>query len=327
VTLPRFWLEDGRAARALAPLAALYGGITALRRGLYRRGWLARPASPVPVVVVGNLFVGGTGKTPLVAWLVARLQERGWQPGIVARGYGGRAGKGPVAVSADSDPAQAGDEPVLLARRCRVPVFVGSDRPAAVTAAGQAGCDVVVSDDGLQHYRMRRVAEVVVLDADRRLGNRRLLPAGPLREPPDRLATVDMIAVNGAAVPEGDCFFHLRPSAPMAVDGSNRPWPGGAVHAVAGIGHPERFFATLEEAQISVAQRHVFPDHHAFAPEDLAFADERPVVMTEKDAVKCRTQPRAERLWYLPVEVVPGPQLAAATEALIDRLEASEGEP
>ena len=327
MSVPRFWLEGGPVARALAPLAAVYGGVVALRRGLYQRGWLGRPVSPVPVIVVGNLFVGGTGKTPLVAWLVARLREQGWQPGIVARGYGGRAGKGPVTVTAESDPGQVGDEPVLLARRCGVPVRVGADRPAAVRAAWQAGCDVVVSDDGLQHYRMRRAAEIVVLDARRRLGNRRLLPAGPLREPAGRLATVDIVAVNGDAVPEGDSVFRLRPGSPLAVDGSERPWPDGMAHAVAGIGHPERFFASLEEAGIRVAERHVFPDHHAFSPGDFAFVDERPVVMTEKDAVKCRNLPGVDRLWYLPVELVPGAKLSAAVTGLIDRLGTREERP
>nr|WP_242463961.1 tetraacyldisaccharide 4'-kinase [Halorhodospira halophila] len=312
-------------ARALAPLAALYGAGVVLRRGLYQRGWLHRPASPVPVIVVGNLFVGGTGKTPLVAWLVTQLREYGWHPAIVARGYGGRAGKGPVAVTADSDPADSGDEPLLLARRCAVPVFVGSDRPATVQAAYQAGCDVVVSDDGLQHYRMRRDAEIVVLDAHRRLGNRRLLPAGPLREPIGRLAGVDIVAVNGDAVPEGDCVFHLQPGAPRAVDGSQRPWPGGEAHAVAGIGHPERFFASLQEVGIGVAERHVFPDHHAYSSQDLSFADERPIIMTEKDAVKCRDLPQADRLWYLPVELEPGCELTAAVSGLLTRLHAREG--
>jgi len=318
VPVPGLWLRDGAAARALAPLAGCYGAAAALRRRAYERGWLARPDLPLPVIVVGNLFVGGTGKTPFVAWLVERLQARGWSPGVVARGYGGRAGAGPTPVRPSSDPGQVGDEPLLLAGRTRVPVYVGSDRAGAVAAAYGAGCDVVVSDDGLQHYRMRRSTEIVILDAERRLGNRRLLPAGPLREAPSRLREVALVAVNGDPIPESRCAFHLQAGIPQAVDGAQRPWPGGPAHLVAGIGRPEAFFATAAAAGFQAASRHPLPDHHAFRARDLAFEDDRPVLMTEKDAVKARHLPQARRAWYLPAELVPTPALSEAVDGVID---------
>ncbi len=317
--VPRLWLRDGAAARALAPWAGCYGAVTALRRHAYERGWLARPRLPVPVIVVGNLFVGGTGKTPFVAWLVGQLQARGWRPGVVARGYGGRAGVGPVSVGGDSDPAEIGDEPLLLARRTGAPVYVGSDRAGAVAAAHEAGCDVVVSDDGLQHYRMRRSAEIVILDAERRLGNRRLLPAGPLRERPERLREVALVAVNGEPIPESHHAFRLQAGVPQAVDGSPRPWPGGPAHLIAGIGRPAEFFATAAAAGYRAAARHPFPDHHAFRARDLAFQDEHPLLMTEKDAMKARYLPQAQRAWYLPAQLIPSAALGEAVAGLIER--------
>ncbi|WP_338035996.1 tetraacyldisaccharide 4'-kinase [Halorhodospira abdelmalekii] len=311
---PDFWQRNGVSARLLAPLAMLYGGVSAVRRLAFRRGWLKTVAAPVPVIVVGNVSVGGTGKTPFVAWLVARLQAHGYRPGIVARGYGSRAGRGPVAVSTEADPAAVGDEPLLLARRCRVPVRVGADRPAAVAACVEAGCDIVVSDDGLQHYRMGRDLEIVVIDGQHGFGNARLLPAGPLRESPRRLATVDLVVARDAPHPETPYVFRLRPGAPRALDGSRRPWPGGMAYAVAGIGRPQRFFATVREQGIN-AECHAFPDHHPFRASDLDFIDPtRPILMTEKDAVKCRELPQRERIWWLPVAVSAEPALVAALE-------------
>ncbi|MFP4648185.1 MAG: tetraacyldisaccharide 4'-kinase [Halorhodospira sp.] len=325
MSIPRFWLDGGAPAHALAPLAHLYGVASTLRRRAYEKGWWRRPQLPVPVLVVGNLFVGGTGKTPFVVWLVEQLQERGWHPAVVARGYGGRAGKGPIPVHEDEDPTRVGDEPLLLARRTGAPVYVGSDRPAAVMAAHQhTGCDVVVSDDGLQHYRMRRRAEIIILDAQRRLGNGQLLPAGPLREPPSRLCEVDLVAINGDPVAESPCTFQLQPGVPRAVDGSARPWCGGPAHLVAGIGHPERFFATAVGAGYEVAGYHPFPDHHPFRPEELAFGDRVPVLMTEKDSVRSRHLPQASWAWYLPVTLIPSAVLEEVVDGLLANLAVGE---
>ncbi len=323
---PRFWHADkGQAARLLAPLAAVYAGAVSARRWLYRHGWRKAVAPPVPVIVVGNLTVGGTGKTPLVGWLVAQLQERGWSPAVVARGYGGRVGVGPLTVSGASDPAETGDEPVLLARRTGRPVYVGSDRPAAVAAAHQeAGCDIVVSDDGLQHYRMARSAELAVINGARHLGNRRLLPAGPLREPPSRLNEVDLIIFRGEAGPESHCAFALKGKGLIALDGRERPWPGGPAQAVAGIGHPDRFFTALGERGIELRGCYPFPDHHAYRARDLDFEGEEPIIMTEKDAVKCRHLPQASRIWYMPVEAVPSVALEQAVDSLLERIAQGE---
>lgn len=313
---PGFWLD--RAAlpgRLLAPLGLVFASLAAARRLAYRRGWFRPVRLAVPVVVVGNIFVGGTGKTPLVAWLVQRLQAQGYRPGILVRGYGGRSPRWPVLVDAGSDPRLVGDEAVLLARRTGVPVAAGPDRPAAGRRLIEQGCDVLVSDDGLQHHRLARDVELVVLDGARGLGSGRCLPAGPLREPPRRLADVDLVLCNGAAV--GDCTdtFELMPG-PLVPLLSGDPvdptdWRGRAVHAVAGIGNPQRFFDALA-AQGLQPIPHPFPDHHPYGPADLAFGDGLPILMTEKDAVKVRSF-APQRCWYQPVTAA----LAPATEARV----------
>jgi tetraacyldisaccharide 4'-kinase len=266
-----------------------------------------------PVIVVGNLSVGGTGKTPLVVWLAACLGKRGYRPGIATRGYGGEARDWPQEVWADSDPVMVGDEPVLLARRVRCPVMAGPDRSrSARILVDRHGCDVVVCDDGLQHLALHRDIEIAVVDGLRGLGNGRLLPAGPLREPVSRLGSIDLLVVNGeegrAALPDLPADWIVYPMRCRALSlcplqgGDEVPataWRGQAAHAVAGIGHPERFFATLKALGIA-AIRHPFPDHHRFSPGDIAFGDGLPVIMTEKDAVKCRRYAGPEH-WYLPI--------------------------
>lgn len=326
---PAFWYgRPGPISYLLLPVAGLYGAVTSIRHEAYRRGWLTVVPSPVPVIVVGNLTVGGTGKTPLVAWLVQRLERQGWRPGIVARGYGSQVGAGPQRVEAGGAPRDGGDEPLLLARRTGVPVYVGTDRPAAVAAAHcRGGCDIVISDDGLQHYRMQRSIEVAVIDSERQLGNRRLLPAGPLREGAQRLAEVDLIAVNGDPV-EAVCrcplahsgsAFRLQPGEPRPVSEGGRPWPGGPAHAVAGIGHPQRFFRSLTELGIE-AEPHPFADHHRFVASDLEFVEQRPIIMTEKDAVKCQDLPQSGQCWYVPVEVEPSRELEAGVDGILAKL-------
>lgn len=317
--LPAFWLRqspDWR-ARVLWPLAEVYGRLMRLRRYGYQQGWLGRGRLPVPVVVVGNIFVGGTGKTPLVAWTTRALESMGRRPGIVSRGYGGRSRSWPRRVYPDSDPEAVGDEPLLLARRTGRPVAVGPDRIAAARMLIEAGCDVLVSDDGLQHYRLPRTLEWVVCDGRRGLGNGLCLPAGPLREPADRLDSVDLVISNGRAPGLTPWWFDLVPGPlqPLGAGQGPAPEPGATVHGVAGIGHPERFFATLEAQGYRVI-KHPFPDHHRYQAEALRFGDHRPVIMTEKDAVKC-TGIAPVQSWYLPVEARPEP---ATRERLEDDL-------
>jgi tetraacyldisaccharide 4'-kinase len=310
------WYGGHPLALVLTPLSWLYRGGVALRRVAYRAGLRRVGRCTKPVVVVGNLTVGGTGKTPLVVWLAECLRRHGCRPGIVTRGYGGEAGMWPQEVRTDSDPAVVGDEPVLLARRARCPVVVGPDRYRAAEVLLER-CDVIVSDDGLQHLALHRDLEIAVIDAVRRFGNGRLLPAGPLREPLKRLASVDLVVENDG---QGGRDV-VRALAPLRVPGrvvypmqcgalslrsladdhalATTAWQGCVVHAVAGIGHPERFFAILAALGFGVIP-HPYPDHHRFAPSDITFADGLPVIMTEKDAVKCRRF-AAPGHWYLPI--------------------------
>lgn len=292
----------------LWPLEGLYRALTALRRAAYRRGWLASWRAPVPVLVVGNIAVGGTGKTPVVIALCQALREAGWRPGIVSRGYGAQPRAFPHLVEAGDDAAVAGDEPLLLARRSQCPVVIAPDRASAVRELlrGQR-CDVVICDDGLQHYALARDIELVVIDGGRGLGNRHCLPVGPLREPPARLAAVDALLINGGDGPTGlGHRFQLQPTALVQLATGRRlavaAWPNDQrrVHAVAGIGNPGRFFTTLRQLGFDVAE-HPKPDHHRFAAADFSFGDDLPVIMTEKDAVKC-TGLDDSRLWYLAVD-------------------------
>jgi len=294
----------------LRPAAGLFAALTGLRRAAYRYGLFRSHGVDVPVIVVGNLTVGGSGKTPLVAHLVGRLAASGWRPGVITRGYGGTT-EHAMRITAEDDPMTVGDEAVMLARRCGSPVARGSDRVAAA-ALLRDDCDVIIADDGLQHYRLARDFEIVVIDGDSGLGNGRLLPAGPLREAPRRLDTVDAVAIRGGNHP-GGYRFDIVAGGPRPFDGPGAArtltdWHGIAVHAVAGIGVPERFFGQLEDAGL-IVERHAFADHHVFRAEDLAFDDERPLLMTEKDAVRCRNLADA-RMWYVPAELVDHDGLA-----------------
>ena len=301
--LNRIWYDGAAPPWWLLPLSLTYGAVSGSRRFLYARH--VRRASRIsrPVVVIGNLSVGGTGKTPLVCWLVARLTELGYRPGVVTRGYGGSS-RDVRRISASDDPALVGDESVLLARRTGAPVAIGRDRPAAAQLLVSAGCDVIVSDDGLQHYALARDCEVVVIDGDRRFGNGWLLPAGPLREAPGRLKVADAIVVNGGrALLEGALSMRLEAKNAVALQGGAvRPlsaWVGKSIHAVAGIGNPERFFNMLRSRGIEVIGRPL-ADHARLGRDDIEFGDDKPVLMTEKDAVKCAGF-AGERHWYVPV--------------------------
>ncbi|MDR2452303.1 MAG: tetraacyldisaccharide 4'-kinase [Candidatus Accumulibacter sp.] len=315
-SLPRLWFREptSPALLPLLPLSWLFRLLVALRAALYRRGILPVVRLPVPVVVVGNLTVGGAGKTPLTLWLAERLRESGRHPGILSRGYGG-AGR-IEAVTVDSDVAAVGDEPLLLARRSGVPVFVGRDRAAAGKAllAAHPECDVLISDDGLQHYRLARRVEIAVFDR-RGMGNGHLLPAGPLREPPGRLAGVTAVVGNGGiipAIPAGVPAFPMRLAGRcfVALDDPRKTCAaadlkGKTLYAAAGIGNPSRFFAQLAGLGLEFSA-HPFPDHQVFRAGDLAFARGGVLLVSEKDAVKCAgpalTEAGPAEAWALPVE-------------------------
>ena len=298
----KHWYRRGAIAWLLWPASLVFGAVAATRRLLYKLR-LARSVHPgVPVIIVGNITVGGSGKTPLVLWMAEYLRAKGWSPAIVSRGYGGKT-DWPRAATVASEAEDVGDEPIVLSRRSGCPVWVGADRVKVVEALREqhAGTDVVILDDGLQHYRLRRDIEIAVVDA-RGFGNGFLLPAGPLREPPWRLRSVDAVVSHGAPGRgfamqlEGDLAHRMtdaRVRQPLKAFGQTR------VHAVAGIGHPNRFFLHLARHGVKVLP-HPFPDHHQFTPEELEFGDDAPVLLTEKDAVKLRRYARPN-WWVLPV--------------------------
>ncbi|HCB13950.1 MAG TPA: tetraacyldisaccharide 4'-kinase [Gammaproteobacteria bacterium] len=318
--LDRYGYSLNLVAVLLWPLSLLFSTMVRLRRRLYQWGLLESEAISVPVIIVGNISVGGTGKTPLVTRLVEVLRKAGYKPGVVSRGYGGQSRQWPCHVTADSDPHEVGDEPVLLAQRCGCPVVVGPDRVAAAwTLTATYHCNVIISDDGLQHYRLQRDIEIAVIDGSRRLGNGACLPAGPLREPPSRLRTVDFIIGNGVAH-GGEYLMSLRGETVLNLLDSciTVSLPGfhkSMVHAVAGIGNPKRFFNYLRHARLRLIE-HPFPDHHPFRLEDLRFQQDLPVLMTEKDAMKCRPF-ASDDWWYVPVSAQLDPEFE---EQLLKRL-------
>lgn len=314
--LQHHWYRLSPLHLLLYPVSLVFRLLVALRRGLYQSGIFASIKLPVPVVVVGNISVGGTGKTPLTLWLAQQLIDNGWHPGIVSRGYTKRnkQKQAPHEVLIDDTADEVGDEPLLMAQRALCPVWIGRDRPAAALALLQRHpeCDIILSDDGLQHYRLRRDAEIAVVDGVRRFGNGMLLPAGPLREPVSRLQKVDAVVINGGATQdnefamrlEGTRFYNLiNPQ----LTRSAAEFAGQRLHALAGIGHPQRFFAHLERLGLSV-QPHPFPDHHVYTATDLAFDDADALLMTEKDAVKCAPF-ATEKCWVLRVDAQLSPAL------------------
>ncbi|KGD63895.1 tetraacyldisaccharide 4`-kinase [Alcanivorax nanhaiticus] len=308
------WYKGSPWLLPLRPLSLLVSMEASRRLERFRR---APEKPPVPVLVVGNITVGGTGKTPLVIALVQAAQARGLKVAVVSRGYGGKLDQYPVTVTADSPALDVGDEPVLIARRTGVPVILDPDRRNALQVAIETGKpDLVISDDGLQHYALPRSAEIVVVDGQRGLGNGRCLPEGPLREPATRLKEVDFVISTGGGW-SGAYPMIMRPGAiENLADGRTldthdflREYPH--VHAVAGIGNPRRYFNLLNIIGLNI-QPHVYPDHHAYQPADLAFSDGLPVLMTEKDAVKCAAFAEPN-WWYLPVT-------ADLPEGLLDQM-------
>ena len=319
--LDYYWYTRSPWLVLLTPLSLLFRLIVSLRRLAYWLGIRRSTRVSLPVIIIGNITVGGTGKTPLVAWLVKYLRSKGYKPGIISRGYGGQASSWPQQVRPDSDPAVVGDEAVLLATKTGCPMAVAPDRVAAANALiKHSDCDVIISDDGLQHYALQRDIEIAVIDGVRRFGSGFLLPAGPLREPVGRLQEVDLVVVNGLGKGEehpmrmlpGDVRNLLNPGKVCVID----EFRSQTVHAVAGIGNPERFFRSLQDAGLQV-ESHSFPDHYRYRPGDIRFGDGRPVFMTEKDAVKCRHF-AAENDWYVPVEIRMSDEFCASLDEILD---------
>ena len=309
----KFWYRRGLLAWLLWPASVVFSVGVVIRKLLYKVRILKSAHPGIPVIVVGNITVGGSGKTPLVIWIAEELKKRGWSPGIISRGYGVKL-DAPRAATVASDAAEVGDEPVLIARRAGCPVWVGPDRIAVAAALRGAhpDVDVLVLDDGLQHYAMRRDIEIAVLDP-RGLGNGFMLPAGPLREPRWRLRTVDAVVAHGNVAQRDFSMALAGEEVHRMTDARERralkSFAGQRVHAAAGIGDPNRFFLHVGHAGAKVIP-HPFPDHHPFSAGDLEFGDGLPVILTEKDAVKLRAAARPD-WWVLPVSARLDPGFGA----------------
>jgi tetraacyldisaccharide 4'-kinase len=324
--LDYYWYVRSPWMILLTPLSLVYRIVIWLRRSAYRIGLFSSHKLPVPVIVVGNITVGGTGKTPLVAWIAHHLKAVGYHPGVVSRGYRGKARSWPQQVRPDSDPAMVGDEAVLLADICKCPMSVAPNRVAAAAALIEHNnCDIIVSDDGLQHYALQRDVEIAVIDGIRRFGNGLSLPAGPLREPLKRLTEVDIVVVNGLG--SGN-EFPMKMKSEVAIkliDNEQRcklsEFNEQPVHAIAAIGNPERFFSSLRQAGMLV-EEHAFPDHYFFRKEDITFDDNRPVLMTGKDAVKCRHLAGVNH-WYVPVNIIMTAEFPVRIKELLEMKAAS----
>lgn len=320
--IARIWSGESPLWLLLLPLSWLYGLVSGAIRFAYRIGLKKAWRAPVPVVVVGNLTAGGNGKTPVVIWLVEQLQQRGVRVGVVSRGYGGKADRYPLLLTPETSTEQAGDEPVLIYQRTGAPVAVSPNRCEAVNALlSQHPLQLIVTDDGLQHYRLARDKEIVVVDGVRRFGNGWWLPAGPMRERAPRLKSVDAVIANGGTPQAGEIAMRLRPGlAVNLLTGERRAVNElDQIVAMAGIGHPPRFFATLAECGATLKRSVALADHQALAQKDVdaLLQPGETLVMTEKDAVKCRPFAQPD-WWYLPVDT----ELAgdAAEKLLLDLL-------
>ncbi|MBA7857568.1 tetraacyldisaccharide 4'-kinase [Enterobacter cloacae complex sp. 2024EL-00215] len=304
--IARIWSGESPLWLLLLPLSWLYGLVSGIIRQLYRLGIKRAWRAPVPVVVVGNLTAGGNGKTPVVIWLVEQLQKRGIRPGVVSRGYGGKAARYPLLLAEETTTAEAGDEPVLIYQRTGAPVAVSPLRSDAVQALlAEHEVQIIITDDGLQHYALARDKEIVVIDGVRRFGNGWWLPAGPMRERASRLRSVDAVIVNGGVAKSGEIPMHLHPGMAVNLLTGERQAVAQlpALVAMAGIGHPPRFFSTLEQCGARLDKCVPLADHQALVAEqvDALTVPGQTLIMTEKDAVKCRAFAK-ENWWYLPVD-------------------------
>ena len=309
--LEQAWFDGSRWPYLLWPLTCVFTGL-AYRKKAHDLKQQWQP--PIPLIVVGNISVGGTGKTPFTLALIEHLREQGYTPGVVSRGYKANPPSTPFRVSPGGVAEQCGDEPLMIVQRTNVPLFIDPDRVQACKALiEQTSCDIIISDDGLQHYRMGRTVEIAIIDGVRGLGNERCLPVGPLREPPNRLDDVDLIVVNGQGtatqkiVQEGAFTMRLVPNTLVSMFDSSyldiSRFSGQRIHAVAGIGNPRRFYESLKSQGCEVIE-HSFADHHQYQQDDITFGDGLPVIMTEKDAVKCRVFGALSHTYFMPVDAV-----------------------
>lgn len=323
--IEKSWYAKNSLTTLLRPLSWLFCSLVQVRKILYRIKLLRTIHIEVPVIVVGNITVGGTGKTPLVIEITNFLKENGYRPAIISRGYGGQARTWPQQVRADGDPTMVGDEAILIAGRTNCPMAVGPDRVAAAKALLQyTDCNIIISDDGLQHYALGRDIEIAVIDGKRRYGNELCLPAGPLREPINRLQQVNFKVVNGEAK-QGEFQMQYDKEKLHRADDSSitldiSALKNQSVHAIAGIGNPERFFNQLRDDGLEIIE-HPFPDHYPYKKSDLDFGEIQPVVMTEKDAVKCRRF-NLHNIWYQPVKAKLDDSFKSA---LIKQIESKNG--
>lgn len=298
LTAPNYWYEPNHFCYLLAPFAALYRLMISIRYLLYKYEIKKVTKFDIPIIVIGNITVGGTGKTPLVIWLAEFLRNHGFKPGIVSRGYGGHNNNYPCEVNNDSNIASVGDEALLIKRRTQCPMVVDPNRVRAVQKLMEiSNCDVVISDDGLQHYALGRDIEIAVIDATRKFGNGFCLPVGPLREPIKRLQKVDCIVENGKSMQLMPNKLHNIANPDLTK--TLFEFKDKTVHAVAGIGNPQRFFKMLSDNNIKIIE-HPFPDHYTYRLQDLTFNDKLPILMTEKDALKCE-QFANQNYWCVPV--------------------------
>ncbi|WP_290699340.1 tetraacyldisaccharide 4'-kinase [Amphritea sp.] len=336
--LEQAWYRGSRWLKLLRPLESLFCILARRRRQEYQQGKRPSWTAPVPVVVVGNISVGGTGKSPLVIWLVEQLRQQGYKPGVISRGYRATPPTTPYFVTAASSSAEAGDEPLMIVRRTGVPLVISADRVAAAKLLlEQTSCDLIISDDGMQHYALNRSIEIAVIDGARGFGNGRCLPEGPLREPVERLEEVDLIVVNGGSpgnllknsllhkafpmmLQPGD-LVRLTDDQRVAVD----QWSlSRQVNAVAAIGNPKRFTETLSALGFT-SKLYSFPDHHTYTERDFSFHQERPLIMTEKDAVKCDHIALTDA-WYLQVNADLDNDFITQLGSLLDGLPSAMNE-
>ena len=326
--LDYYWYSQNAIAWLLLPLSWLFCAIVIIRRSLYRSKILASSKLQRPVIVIGNITVGGTGKTPLLIALCELLKERGYNPGVISRGYTTNTGSGVIdgvhQVNGKDTAEQVGDEPLLIVQRTHCPVVVGQNRAAAGRyLLDNNPCDIVLSDDGLQHYKLQRDIELAVVDSSRKFGNGFCIPAGPLREPVKRLDSVDIVVTHNTGV-AGDndavfeLFFENLTNIYTSETRTLEEFKSSKCHAVAGIGHPRRFFNQLKSSGMDIIE-HAFPDHYSYKIDDLAFGDDSPIIMTEKDAVKCRNL-GLENIWAIPVTARLSKSLESRILASIEKL-------
>jgi len=316
-SLPHYWYSSNKIVWLLLPLSWLYCSVVTVRRWLYKINWKKSFTADRPIVVIGNIVAGGSGKTPLLIAVCKYIKAKGFSPGVVSRGYGGTL-SGIKQIEANDSADLVGDEPLMISRATDVPVVVGADRAGAVKELlSRNECDIVFTDDGLQHYRMARDIEIAVIDDQRMFGNGYCLPAGPLREPVSRLQETDLLVYSNVMKQSSEqCSYQLKMVGVRRLDSADvlpiESLAGKTVHAVAGIGHPERFFATLRTADITMIE-HAFDDHHRYDVEDFSGWQHDCIIMTEKDAVKCSGFDLSDA-WVLLVE-------AQLSSVLIEQLD------